>query len=203
MPATSLQDLYFQKLQMMLDAERQGLDAMPALVERVQNPRLRDALEQHHQQSQEHVRRLEQLFKAQGQDAEEMDCPSMTALIEEAQTTLPEIEDEDTADAFIIACVQGIEHHEIASYGTARTWASQLGFREAAEMLQRTLDEEAQADQMLSSIAEQSVNEQASRGSDREVALGGRGGTADQLQSGDGGRSTGATRRTDLDADTR
>jgi ferritin-like metal-binding protein YciE len=173
MPATSLQDLYALKLQLLLDAEQQGLNAMPQLVRQVRNEQLRSALQQHHRQTEAHVQRLQQLVgnRQSGQRTQNNECISMRALIQEAQQTLPNIQDPDTIDAFIIGAQQAIEHHEIASYGTARSWAWQLGFDEDADLLQQTLDEEGEADKMLSSIAERSVNQQASQRSDREVGI--------------------------------
>jgi len=103
---------------------------------------------------------------------------------------LPNIHDPDTRDAFIIGAQQAIEHHEIAAYGTARTWAQQLGLDDDADLLQQTLDEEGKADKMLSQIAEQSVNQQASQGADREVGISS-GGQGDRMRSSDGSVSGG------------
>lgn len=107
----------------------------------------------------------------------------MRALIQEAQSTLQNIQDPETIDAFVIGAQQAIEHHEIAAYGTARSWAQQLGRDDDARMLQQTLDEEGKADEMLTSIAEGRVNERASQGADREVGVRS-GGRADQAQRG-------------------
>jgi ferritin-like metal-binding protein YciE len=195
MPATSLNDLYLQKLQLLLDAEQQGLRAMPQLAERVQSPQLREALETHRRQTEQQVERLQRMVGSRGQGPENTPangCISMRALIEEAQTILPNIQDADTIDAFIIGAQQAVEHHEIAAYGTARTWAQTLGFDEDADLLQQTLDEEGEADELLTQIAEQSVNQEASQGSDREVGIE-RGGQGDRAA---GGRTGGM--RTDV-----
>ena len=191
MPATSLQDLYAQKLQLLLDAEQKGLSAMPQLVQQVHNEQLRAALQKHHRETEQQVQRLQQLIgkRKSGQSMQNNECISMRALIQEAQTLLPNIQDPDTIDAFIIGAQQGVEHHEIAAYGTARTWAQQLGFDEDADLLQESLDEEGEADKMLTQIAERSVNEHASQGSDREVGVRS-GGQGDRARSGGGsGRS--------------
>ena len=176
MPATSLQDLYLQKLQLLIDAEQQGLDAM----------------QMHRRQTEEQVQRLQQLIGNRGRPSTSRECVSMRALIEEAQTMLPMIQDPDTIDAFVIGAQQAMEHHEIAAYGTARSWAQQLGFDDDADVLQRTLDEEGEADKMLTQIAERSVNERASQGADREVGIAS-GGQGDRSRSGElgggGGRS--------------
>jgi ferritin-like metal-binding protein YciE len=190
MPATSLQDLYQQKLGLLLDAEQQGLDAMPQLAQSVNNEKLRDAMQMHRRQTEEHIQRLQQLIGSRGRPAQNRECVSMRALIEEAQTMLPTIQDADTIDAFVIGAQQAIEHHEIAAYGTARSWAQQLGFDDDADVLQRTLDEEGEADKLLTKIAEKSVNERASRGADREVGLTS-GGQGDRSRSGELGMGGG------------
>jgi len=171
MPATSLDDLYSQKLQLLLDAEQQGLDAVPQLMQAVHDEKLRDAMEMHRRQSEEHVRRLERLIGARRRPAEKQECVSMRALIEEAQTTLSTMEDSDTIDAYIVGAQQAIEHHEIAAYGTARSWAQQLALEDDATSLQRTLDEEGEANELLSIIAEQRVNERAAQGVERDVGI--------------------------------
>jgi ferritin-like metal-binding protein YciE len=190
MAATSLQDLYQQKLQLLLDAEQQGLDAMPQLAQRVHDDMLRDALERHRGQTQEQVQRLQQLLTNRELSGRRRECTSMRALIDEARSTLQGIEDPDAIDAFVIGAQQAIEHHEIAAYGTARTWAKELGFDRDAALLQRSLDEEGDADKQLTKIAEQRVNERATRGTEREVAVRS-GGHADRSQSGELGAGGG------------
>jgi ferritin-like metal-binding protein YciE len=197
MPATSLDDLYSQKLQLLLDAEHQGLDAIPQLAGAVHDPKLRDALQQHRRESEEHVQRLQQLIDAQSRGSQNQECTSMRALIQEAQRTLSTIQDPDTIDAFVIGAQQAIEHHEIAAYGTARSWAQELGRNDDARTLQQTLDEEGNADKQLSTIAERQVNERAAQGADREVGIA-RGGAADRSRRDESGR--GAGRLSDVEA---
>jgi ferritin-like metal-binding protein YciE len=168
MQMNSLQDLYLSKLQMIYDAEQQGLESMPQLMQMVRNEEVRQAFQMHAKQTQEQVRRLEQLFQQHGQQPQRMPCPSMQAMIQEAQQVVQQIQDDDTRDAFLIAAEQGIEHHEIAAYGTARTWARELGLDRDADVLQETLQEEEQADRMLTQIAERRVNPQAAE-ADRDV----------------------------------
>lgn len=171
MPATSLDDLYSQKLQLLLDAEHQGLDALPQLAQAVHDPKLRDTLQQHRRESEGHVQRLQQLIDGNARGSRNEECISMRALIQEAQRTLDTIQDPDTVDAFVIGAQQAIEHHEIAAYGTARSWAQQLALEDDATSLQRTLDEEGEANELLSIIAEQRVNERAAQGAERDVGI--------------------------------
>jgi len=188
MPASSLADLYVQKLQLLLEAEEQGLDAIPQLAQIVRDPKLRDTLQTHRRQSLEHILRLEELIASRGRRPRNGECVSMRALIEEAQDTVAMIEDPDTIDAFVIGAQQAIEHHEIAAYGTARSWARQLGLDADADVLQKTLDEEREADELLSTIAEGRVNERAAQGAEREVGIAS-GGRADQSHQREQSRS--------------
>jgi ferritin-like metal-binding protein YciE len=197
MPATSLDDLYSQKLQLLLDAEHQALDAIPQLAQAVHDPKLRDTLQKHRRESEGHVQRLQQLIDGNSSGSRNQECISMRALIQEAQRTLGDIQDPDTIDAFVIGAQQAIEHHEIAAYGTARSWARELGRDDDARTLQGILDEEGNADKQLSTIAERQVNERAARGSEREVGIQ-RGGEADRSRRGEQGH--GAGRLSDVEA---
>lgn len=167
MPARSLDELYDEKLLLILDAERQALDAYPFLVDAVQSRELRDAMRLHMEQTERQVERLEALV---GDVTGDKRCIAMTALIEEAQATLGEIEDADTRDAFLIGAAQAIEHHEIASYGTACAWARELGRDEDLTELEAILAEEKETDVLLTELAEGRVNREAAAG-EREVAL--------------------------------
>jgi ferritin-like metal-binding protein YciE len=197
MPATSLQDLYTMKLGQIYDAERRALDFMPRLVQRANNDDLKTGLEAHRQQSEEQIRRIERIFQNRGQQPQPQECISMRALIEEAENMMRDVQDPDTMDALIIAAEQAMEHHEIADYGTARSWARQTGHQDEADILQRTLREEESTDKLLTDVAERIVN--------RQAAAGGRGGAerdvtpraqaADTARSGGGGatRERGST----------
>jgi ferritin-like metal-binding protein YciE len=195
MAINSLQDLYVNKLQKIYDAEQQGLQAMQQLSQMVSNPDARQGLDAHRRQTEEQVRRLEQIFQRQGQRAQGQECASMRALVQETQQMAQQVQDPDTLDAFLISAQQVMEHHEIADYGTARTWARQLGNDEDAQLLQQTLQEEEQADKLLSRIAERNVNVQAAQG-DRDVT---RSAQRDDATPGAGGRAaTGSTSRASM-----
>jgi ferritin-like metal-binding protein YciE len=189
MAITSLQALYQQKLQMIYDAEQQALQAFPRIIQMVRNDDLRTGLEKHRRQTEEQARRMDELLRRRGQGAERTESASMRALLRETEQLLAMIQDEDTRDAFIIAAQQAVEHHEIAAYGTARTWARQSGFTEDARLLEEILDQEKDADQLLSDVAERIVNrEAATRGSDAGVTQraqpGDRAGTSTRPASG-------------------
>jgi ferritin-like metal-binding protein YciE len=172
MPTNSLQDLYLTKLQLIYDAELQALESYPKLVETIQHTELKQAFQTHMDQTRDQVQQLEQLFASNGlQGGQRGQCVSMRALIQEAQQMLPQIQDAATRDAFLIGAAQAMEHLEISSYGTARTWAQQLGRDQDAQVLERILQQEEQTDKLLTRIAEGLVNRDAARG-DREVSRG-------------------------------
>ncbi|MDX2008009.1 MAG: ferritin-like domain-containing protein [Meiothermus sp.] len=162
----NLQELFVTELRDAYDAETQAVDSMPRLMECATNPQLRQALQQHLEQTQRQVERLEQIFEQMGEEPGGEPCEAMRGLVAEAEEIV-EMEDEadpDVLDAAIIAAAQKMEHYEIASYGTLSTWATVLGQGKVKEMLGQILSEEKEADQMLSALAEQSINPQAMQG---------------------------------------
>jgi ferritin-like metal-binding protein YciE len=128
------------------------------MVAAAQSQELKTAISSHLQETQQHVRRLEQAAESLDEELPEKTCPAMEGLIEEASELLEEQKGKPTLDAAIIAAAQKVEHYEIASYGTVRAWAEQMGHDDAAKLLQETLDEESAADEKLSEIAMTSVN---------------------------------------------
>jgi ferritin-like metal-binding protein YciE len=164
MPVDSLQDLYRQKLQMILDAEQQGLQAYPPMLEMVQHQELRQAMQTHMEQTQQQVEQLQRLQPGGQSMQEGQRCISMQALIQEAQQMLGQVQDPDTRDALLICSAQAIEHHEIAAYGTARAWARELGLDQDVRVLEQILDQEKQTDALLTQLAERRVNQEAAQG---------------------------------------
>jgi ferritin-like metal-binding protein YciE len=165
----SLQDLLQDELKDIYDAEKQLTKALPKLAKKASNEGLKEAFEGHLQETQGHVERLEQIFKQLGMPVRGKKCEGMQHLIAEGNDMISECEDDDTRDAVMIAAAQKVEHYEIASYGTIRTWANLLGKGDIAAILEDILDEEKAADVKLTSIAESSVNEAAADSGDEEV----------------------------------
>jgi ferritin-like metal-binding protein YciE len=157
----SLEDLMHDELKDIYDAEKQLTKALPKLAKKASNDQLRQAIEQHLQETQGHVERLEQIFEQLGMPARGKKCDAMKHLIEEGNDMIAEADEEAVRDAVMIASAQKVEHYEIASYGTLRTWANMLGKNDAAALLEETLEEEKEADMKLTSIAESVVNERA------------------------------------------
>jgi ferritin-like metal-binding protein YciE len=170
MQINSLQDLYETKIQLIADAEQQALKAYPRLLQEVRNQQLRQALQTHMQQSERQLEQVRQLSQQSGKKSQQQTSASMQALIHEAQQMLGQIQDPDAKDAFLVGAVQAMEHHEIAAYGTARSWAQKIGRDEDASLLNNILNEEKQTDEKLTHLAEQVVNQQAAQ-ADREVPL--------------------------------
>ena len=158
----SLDDLLVEQLQDLYDAEKQLTKALPEMVEAATNSELKDAFDSHFRETQEHVRRLDNIFAILGKDAESTTCEAMKGLLSEGEEVIDAEGDKDVKDAALIAAAQRVEHYEIAVYGTARTFAERLGYSDIASILQKTLDEEGAADKKLTVVAEQSINWKAS-----------------------------------------
>jgi ferritin-like metal-binding protein YciE len=175
----SLEELLQDELKDIYDAEKQLTKALPKLAKKASNEELREAIEEHLSQTEQHVERLEQAFEQMGMPARGKKCEGMQHLIAEGNDMISDAEDDDTRDAVMIAAAQKVEHYEIASYGTIRTWANLLGKSEVAALMEETLEEEKETDQRLTSIAEGFVNLAAAQGEDEEEeeapASGGRG----------------------------
>jgi ferritin-like metal-binding protein YciE len=168
MEMESLRELYVDELKDLYSAEKQLVKALPKMAKNATNPELKEAFTNHLQETEGHVERLEQIFEMLGERGAGKKCKGMEGLIEEAKELLEEDADEDVLDAGMISKAQHVEHYEIAGYGTVRAWAEQLGLDEQVELLQQTLDEESKANELLTQIAESSVNLEADAGSEED-----------------------------------
>jgi ferritin-like metal-binding protein YciE len=167
MKLSTLQDLYLDELRDIYDAETQLAKAIPQMIKAATSAELESALEEHLDQTKEHVGRLEQIFDNHGESPKGKKCKGMSGLIEEAKEFLGEAEDE-VLDAGMIAAAQRIEHYEIAVYGCLATYANLLGNDDEAELLQQTLDEDKEFDETLTDIAESTINLEAVETEDKE-----------------------------------
>lgn len=165
MEINSLRELYIDQLRDLYDAENQLIKALPRMAKEASSDELRQAVEEHLEQTRGQAERLEQIFEQLGEKPKGKKCKGMQGLIEEGKDTLEEDMEEDTKDAAIIAAAQRVEHYEIAGYGTARTYANLLDENEAAELLEETLNEEKETDQKLTQLAEE-INVEAAQGSE-------------------------------------
>ncbi|MBC7923673.1 MAG: ferritin-like domain-containing protein [Ferruginibacter sp.] len=161
MKLESLRDLFEESIQDLYSAETQIIDAMPKIVARVTDSRLKQALESHVLETQAQKERLEEICEKLDIDPDGKFCRATEGLVKEANELLSEDAAPAVLDAGIIASVQKIEHYEIAGYGTARVFAMHLGETEVQKLLEESLQEEKQADVKLTVIAEGTVNEKA------------------------------------------
>ena len=156
----TLQDLYFHELKDLYSAEKQILRSLPKVAKHASSPALRDALEQHREETRVQMERLDQIFERHGKSTRGAKCKGTEGILEETEDWLMEEAQREVMDAGIIAMAQRVEHYEIAGYGAARTFAGILGLREDEELLNQSLHEEAEADKKLTQIAER-INEAA------------------------------------------
>ena len=154
----SLSDVFQHELKDLYDAEMRIVEALPQMAEKASNPKLKQAFEQHRRQTETHVQRLESVFKHCGLEPDRVKCDGVAGIISEGSDILSAEGDKDAIDAALIGAAQKVEHYEMASYGTARTFARRLGDNYSAELLEQTLDEEKETDQKLTEIAESAVN---------------------------------------------
>ncbi len=163
----SLRDLFLEEIKDLYDAEQQITKSLPKMVSVASSPDLKDAFEHHLQQTQEHLERLERILESQGASVKRQRCEGMEGLLKEGAEMLEATAAPEVKDAGLIGSAQRVEHYEIAGYGTARTFAEHLGERDAARLLQETLDEEGAADKTLTQIA-QHINVKAAEREDAE-----------------------------------
>jgi ferritin-like metal-binding protein YciE len=161
MKLNTLQKLYTDELRDLYNAENQLLKALPKMAKAASSEELKDAFEKHLEQTKTHVERLEQVFEELGEKPKGKTCRAMKGLIEEGSEILEEDGEESVLDAGIIVAAQKVEHYEIAGYGSVRTFAHLLGKDKSAELLQTTLDEESETNEILNKLAESVVNPEA------------------------------------------
>ena len=164
MEIDSLRKLYVEELKDLYSAEKQILQALPRMAKKAKNAQLKAGFEEHVRQTEEHVARLEQIFEGLGKSPRGKKCKGMEGLLEEGKEVMQEDMDDETRDAALIAAAQRVEHYEMAGYGTVRTYANLLGEKEAAKLLQQTLDEEGATDKKLTALAENVINAEAVHG---------------------------------------
>ena len=158
MKLDSLETLFVEELRDLYSAENQLVKALPKMAKRASSEELKQAFEEHLELTREHVERLDEIFENLGKPAKGKTCKGMKGLIEEGSEVLEEHSEPSVIDAALIAAAQKVEHYEIATYGTVRTWAEMLDQDDAVDLLQQTLDEESETDEKLTEIAESTIN---------------------------------------------
>jgi ferritin-like metal-binding protein YciE len=162
----TLHDAFLEEIKDAYDAEKQLTKALPKLAKASTSPELRQAFQDHLEETKGHIEKLEQVFQGLDEKAKGQHCDGIAGIIDEGKKVMDEDYEGATMDACLIASGQRAEHYEIAAYGTLVAWARTMGHNDAAELLQEILDEEKAADEKLNAIAESGVNEQAASGMD-------------------------------------
>lgn len=161
MKLKTLHDLYVDELKDLYNAENQILKALPKMAKAASDPQLAQAFTDHLAETKGQVDRLEKIFKKLDVNPKGKHCKAMEGLLEEGKDLMAEDADPSVMDAALIAAAQRVEHYEMAGYGCVRTYARLLGYEEAADLLQETLDEEGTADKKLTDLAETVINAEA------------------------------------------
>ena len=159
--AGTLHDAFVDELRDTYDAEKQLIKALPKLAKAATSPELRAAFEAHLEETRGQVERLESVFASLDEKVKGKHCDGIAGIIEEGKSIMEEEFDDATMDACLIAAGQRAEHYEMAAFGTLVAWAKIMGHDEAAELLEQNLEEEKAADEKLSSLAEDGINQEA------------------------------------------
>jgi len=155
MKENTLRDLFVDELRDLYDAENRLVKALPKMAKAAESDELRSGIESHLEQTKEHVERLKQVLTSLDEKVSAKKCPGMVGILEEGEEMLDEEYEGSVMDAAIISAAQRVEHYEIAAYGCVRSWAQELGEERAAELLEKTLNEEKETDARLTELAEQ------------------------------------------------
>jgi ferritin-like metal-binding protein YciE len=157
----TLNDLFLETLKDMYHAEKQILKALPKMAKAADSDQLRQAFEQHRDETEGQVERLEQVFELLGKPARAKPCEAIQSMIEEGKEVIDDFQGSEAIDAGLLAAAQSVEHYEISRYGTLKAWATQLGMKDAVKLLDETLQEEKKTDALLTELAEAAVNRKA------------------------------------------
>jgi len=157
----SLKDLFEETLKDVYFAENAIIKALPKMEGKASATELKQAFSDHLKETQDQVKRLDQIFKLIGLKPEGKECPALKGLVQETEELMANARNAEVMDAGLIACAQAVEHYEIARYGTLIAWAEELQLDDAIELLEETLEEEESADERLTEIAMGGLNERA------------------------------------------
>jgi ferritin-like metal-binding protein YciE len=157
----TMDDLFVHTLRDMYYAEHQIVKALPDMIEKATDAKLKQGFQTHLGETKNQIKRLEQVFKLHGVEIMGVDCPAIDGIIEEADEVAGEVDDKNVLDAALIAAAQAVEHYEMTRYGTLIAWAKQLGRADCARLLEQNLQEEKAADSKLTALAESNINRKA------------------------------------------
>ncbi len=155
---TELHELFLDELADVLNAEMQLTKALPKMAKAAKSEELAEAFRSHLEETEQHVERLKEVFSSLDEKVKNKTCKAMKGLVEEGSDLIEELKGSGASDAGLIAAAQKVEHYEIASYGSLRAWAEQMGHSEAVRLLEETIEEEKAADEKLTEIAQESAS---------------------------------------------
>jgi ferritin-like metal-binding protein YciE len=161
MKLKTMDDLFYGLLQDVYFAEKQLLKALPKMAKKASNEELSQAFLTHRDQTEGQIERLDKAFGMIDKKPKGKKCDAILGIVKEGEEVIEEAEDDDVLDAGLLAAAQAAEHYEIARYGTLCAWAKQIGKPQIARLLYQTLEEEKETDELLTKIAETSVNQAA------------------------------------------
>lgn len=161
MPEKDLNALFLDTLKDIYYAEKQIYKSLPKMARAAQSDQLRAAFEKHHDETEGHIERLEQVFELLGKPARGKKCDAIEGILDEGKEVMEEYEETPALDAGLLAAAQAVEHYEISRYGTLKSWAGKLGIKDAVKLLDETLAEEKKTDDTLTKIAVSTVNAEA------------------------------------------
>lgn len=159
----TLEDLFYETLKDIYYAERQIVKALPKMARGAHDPKLKAAFETHKEETEGQIERLKQVFELIGKRAQGKTCDAIEGILSEGEEILEEFKGTSALDAGLLAAAQAVEHYEISRYGTLRTWATELGLKDVAKLLDETLAEESKTDEALSALAQSTVNAAAKK----------------------------------------
>lgn len=161
MTTKTLDNLFHDTLKDVYYAEKKILKTLPKMAKAAQSPKLTAAFEKHKVETEGQIERLEQVFEIIGKKPQAKTCPAIDGILEEGSEIMEEYKDNPALDAGLLAAAQAVEHYEISRYGTLKRWATVLGLKNAAKLLDETLQQESKTDESLTKLADSEVNEEA------------------------------------------
>lgn len=161
MATKTLDKLFHETLRDIYYAERKILKSLPKMARAAQADEVRAAFEQHKEETEGQIERLQKVFEILGKPARGKTCDAIEGIISEAEEIMDEFKGSPALDAGLVAAAQAVEHYEISRYGTLKRWAETLGMKDAAKLLDETLQEESATDEKLTQVAEQTANKNA------------------------------------------
>ena len=167
MKENTLRELFLDEIRDLYDAESRIVKALPKMAKAAESEELRTGFEEHLEQSKEHVERLKQILTDMEEKVSAKKCPGMIGILQEGEELMEEDFEGSVKDAALISAAQRVEHYKIAAYGCVHSWAQELGEDNAAELLEKTLNEEKETDEKLTELSEQ-INASASSESSEE-----------------------------------